>query len=130
MSDILAMYPKFVGDMMSKDRLKDIAEVYYDVPLNVRDYISDLRKTKRAVSGLVNEAGELNGLVHKAVYRGHEIPAAYLLDEAGDVMFYIQAFCNAMHITLDELAELNVIKLTIRYPNGYDMSVDKERSDE
>ena len=122
MSDILAMYPKFVDDMIVPDLMGDLARSTH--------IISPMRKTKRAVSGLVNEAGELNGLVHKAVYRGHDISAAYLLDEAGDVMFYLQAFCNAMHITLDELAELNVIKLTIRYPNGYDMSVDKERSDE
>ena len=122
MSDILAMYPKFVDDMIVPDLMGDMARSTH--------IISPMRKTKRAASGLVNEAGELNSLVHKAVYRGHEIPAADMLDEAGDVLFYLQAFCNAMHITLDELAELNVIKLTIRYPNGYDMSVDKERSDE
>ncbi len=126
--DVMKMYPEFVERMTCSDAMDEV-----HVPLQHRYgepiQINQVRKLKRAISGMVNEAGELNQIIHKAAYRGHDLDLNELTKEASDVMFHVQQFCNAIGITLDELIAINVRKLTARYPDGYDPDLDKNRTD-
>jgi NTP pyrophosphatase (non-canonical NTP hydrolase) len=41
-----------------------------------------------------------------------------MIKEMGDVMWYIAQGCIALGTTLEEVLEMNVDKLTARYPEG------------
>jgi NTP pyrophosphatase (non-canonical NTP hydrolase) len=69
--------------------------------------------------GLTGEAGEVANIVKK-IQRDHggvvndEIKAK-LLDELGDVLWYISACADELGLTLNEVAEYNVQKLAKRH---------------
>ena len=74
------------------------------------------------VLGLVNEAGEVAGKIKK-VFRdkdGHisaETRDA-LKAELGDVLWYLAQTATELDLTLDEIAEYNIAKLTDRLERG------------
>ncbi|HZQ07454.1 MAG TPA: nucleoside triphosphate pyrophosphohydrolase family protein [Anaerolineae bacterium] len=68
--------------------------------------------------GLVNEAGELAGKVKK-IFRdkGGVISKAdrdALKFELGDVLWYLAQICTELDLSLDEVAQANIEKLTSR----------------
>jgi NTP pyrophosphatase (non-canonical NTP hydrolase) len=65
--------------------------------------------------GLAAEAGEVVGVVQKSLRKGHRLNHERLKDELGDVLWYVQACCNTLDITLKELALMNQGKLNTRY---------------
>lgn len=73
-----------------------------------------------AMLGLAGEAGECCDLAKKHFYQdGREIHEK-LLDELGDVLWYIAEAATSLGYTLDEIANHNVKKLMDRYPEGFD----------
>ena len=73
-----------------------------------------------AMLGLAGEAGECCDLAKKRYYQdGREIRDE-LIDELGDVMWYVAEGAAALGITLSEIAIHNVQKLQRRYPEGFD----------
>lgn len=80
----------------------------------------DLDAITYCTLGLANEAGELAGKVKK-VHRGDVSLAEarrVLVDEAGDILWYLAQFCTEMDITLEELAAMNLYKLMGRAERG------------
>ncbi len=72
--------------------------------------------------GLVNEAGEVAGKVKKIFRdRGGEISEEdrqALKDELGDVMWYLAQICTELDLSLQEVAEANLVKLFSRLERG------------
>jgi NTP pyrophosphatase (non-canonical NTP hydrolase) len=69
--------------------------------------------------GLAGEAGEVANIVKK-IQRDHggvlnDDVRAKLMDELGDVLWYISACADELEITLEEIAEYNVDKLAKRH---------------
>ena len=69
--------------------------------------------------GLAGEAGEVANIVKK-IQRDHEgviteETRAKLLDELGDVLWYISACADELGLTLDQIATFNVDKLAKRH---------------
>lgn len=96
------------------------------------DYQAQSRKTWHLVHmdhpivyptlGLVNEAGELAGKVKK-IFRdkGGEISGEdrlALQKELGDVLWYLAQICTELDLSLQEVAEANLIKLFSRLERG------------
>lgn len=69
--------------------------------------------------GLVGEAGELVEIIKKHVFHGHELDIEKVIEEAGDVLFYLSAICTTLSIDLNDVALGNIIKLIKRYPEGF-----------
>jgi NTP pyrophosphatase (non-canonical NTP hydrolase) len=72
--------------------------------------------------GLVNEAGEVAGKIKK-IFRdkGGEINEATreaLKAELGDVLWYVAQVATELHLSLDEVAEYNILKLYDRLERG------------
>lgn len=72
--------------------------------------------------GLVNEAGEVAGKIKK-VFRdkGGQISDETRLAlgaELGDVLWYLAQICTELGLSLDEVAESNIAKLTDRLERG------------
>lgn len=77
-------------------------------------------KLINGVMGLCGESGEVMDLVKKHLYQGHELDGAQLVEELGDVLWYIAEVANYLGIDLGEIAYQNIEKLRKRYPEGFD----------
>ncbi len=72
--------------------------------------------------GLVNEAGEVAGKIKKVFRDKDGIVSAEtreaLKAELGDVLWYLSQVCTELGLSLDEVAEHNIAKLTDRLARG------------
>lgn len=96
------------------------------------DYQRESRKTWSVIEtnhpivyptlGLANEAGEVAGKIKKIFRdRGGVVTAAdrdALKQELGDVLWYLTQICTELGLTLEEVAEANLVKLFSRLERG------------
>lgn len=71
------------------------------------------------IFGLVGEAGEVADGMKKVYFQGHEFDVESIMFEVGDVLWYIALICEGLGCTMSEVAEMNIEKLKIRYPEGF-----------
>jgi len=69
--------------------------------------------------GLGGECGEVCDLIKKSLYHGHKWDIEHLKKELGDVLFYLTAIATKEGLTLEEIANVNIEKLRVRYPDGF-----------
>ena len=79
--------------------------------------------------GLAGEIGEVIDIMKKHIYQGKELDITDVIEEVGDVLWYIANFCNVNNITMDECMESNIKKLRKRFPNGFTTKDANERKD-
>lgn len=72
-----------------------------------------------AAVGIAGEAGELLDAVKKTWVYGKELDRANVLEELGDLEYYLQAMRNLLGLTREEVIAANVTKLRRRFPEGY-----------
>ena len=80
------------------------------------------------VMGLAGESGECIDMVKKQLFQGHLLDRDKMLDELGDVLWYIAITAAGLGIDLNDIAEHNVDKLKKRYPDGFESkrSIDRD----
>lgn len=61
--------------------------------------------------GLASEAGEVAQIIRKHEYEAHGIKPGSLALELGDVLHYLAQACDYLGISMEELAELNAVKM-------------------
>jgi len=71
-----------------------------------------------AALGLASEAGEAADAVKKAVFYEQPIDLGNLIEEIGDIRFYLQALMNKYHISEQQVLQHNAEKLSKRYWKG------------
>ena len=69
--------------------------------------------------GLNGEAGEAIEIAKKYKYQGHRLDTNKLIEELGDALWYMAECAEALGFTLEFIAEKNLQKLSVRYPDGY-----------
>lgn len=79
--------------------------------------------------GLAGEIGEVVDIMKKHIYQGKELDITDVIEEVGDVLWYIANFCNVNNITMDECMESNIKKLRKRFPNGFTIKDANQRKD-
>lgn len=72
-----------------------------------------------AALGLCGESGEVADIIKKHVAQGHPFDRGKIINEAGDIMWYLSLLCDALGITMEQVAVLNIEKLRKRYPDGF-----------
>lgn len=82
------------------------------------------------VMGLNGEAGECIDIMKKHIFQGHELDREHLIEELGDVAWYLAVCCEGLGVSLEEVMEKNIDKLKARYPEGFDKARSIHRNDE
>ena len=73
--------------------------------------------------GLSGEVGEFNDIVKKIIFQGKEIDddtKKHLKSELGDICWYMAQALIALDSSWEEVFDINVGKLSERYPGGFD----------
>lgn len=77
--------------------------------------------------GLAGETGEVCDYVKKVMFHTHDFDVPHLIEELGDVLWYLTLIAASQHYSLTEVLERNVEKLHARYPHGFDAERSKNR---
>lgn len=84
--------------------------------------MTDNDKLYHALFGLCSEVGEIHSVLQH-FYQGQreeEGWKAKIAEEAGDLLWFHSELCDALHISMDDVARNNIRKLRDRYPEGFD----------
>lgn len=73
-----------------------------------------------ALHGMVGEIGELHSIYQKA-YQGHIPDEEHEMKETGDCLWFLAEYCTAKGWNLEDVMQLNIDKLKMRYPEGFDV---------
>ena len=112
-------YQEFVNAVTSKES-KD----YSHFAARLFDLEKEGFPTERlltAAVGLCAESGEFTEVVKKIIFQGkpvNEDNLFHLKRELGDIMWYVMQACMGLGVSLEEVVEMNVEKLSARYPEG------------
>jgi NTP pyrophosphatase (non-canonical NTP hydrolase) len=68
---------------------------------------------------LVTEAGELADVIKKHLYYGADLDYTNLIEEAGDLMWYLSILLDELNVSFSEVMEKNIAKLKKRYPDKF-----------
>lgn len=72
-----------------------------------------------AILGLVTEAGELADQLKRRHAYGKEVDRVNLVEEAGDLLWYLALIARALGTDLETIGRTNVEKLRARYPGMF-----------
>lgn len=82
-----------------------------------------------AALGLTGESGEFADQIKKWLFQDHPLDNAKLINELGDIRFYLELACYAIGVSLEEVEKQNSAKLRKRYPNGFTTEASQARVD-
>ncbi len=71
-----------------------------------------------ALHGMSAEIGEIHGIYQKR-YQGHNVNDWEMMKELGDLLWFCAEFATAHGWSLDDVCQMNIDKLKIRYPDGF-----------
>ena len=77
--------------------------------------------------GLTGECGEVVDILKKSIFHGHELDKHHVLEELGDVLYYLTIMTDELGASLEQVAEMNNKKLMARYEGGFSKKKSKER---
>ncbi len=80
------------------------------------------------VMGLCGESGEAIDIVKKHLAQGHELDREALINELGDVAWYLAETAYALGVDLETVLARNIAKLKRRYPEGFDTAQSVNRT--
>lgn len=89
----------------------------------------DMSQLFNATLGLSGEVGEFNDLLKKMIFHEKEFDAKHLQSELGDVLWYIALICDTFGWDLDYIMRMNIHKLKLRYPEGFDADKSNNRKE-
>lgn len=92
---------------------------------------SKIERLANGVMGLNGEAGEVVDLVKKHLFQGHKLDKEQVARELGDVAWYLAVSANAIDYDLETVLQMNIDKLAVRYPNGFEIerSIHRKKGD-
>lgn len=100
--------------------LNELFERYVEmVELNKAKFPSKEIDSLHMVLGMVTESAELADNFKKKLAYGRELDFVNMKEELGDIMWYIIGFCIVNDLTLVDVLETNIRKLSKRYKNGF-----------
>lgn len=71
------------------------------------------------VMGLCGESGEVIDIVKKHISQGHPLNKDKIVEELGDVLWYIAELATILNVTIEDIMKYNINKLSQRYEGGF-----------
>lgn len=99
-TSVISVYPLLVEKTSRKDLPKD-------------------ERITNALLGMCGEIGELVDIFKKHYFQGHELDVNHVIEEMGDVMYYLCWLLIELDEDIAEVCFENMVKLEHRYPNGF-----------
>jgi len=99
-----------------------------------KEIITDMTPKKAHIQhmaiGISGEAGELTDAIKKWVIYGKPLDVENVIEELGDIEFYLQGLRSGLGISRDQVIDANTTKLNKRYSSGqYSDKQAQDRSD-
>ena len=69
--------------------------------------------------GLAGESGQLIDLIQDYTFKGKDLDKEKMIDELGDVLWYLSQIAQWADVDFDDVAKANIATLNKRYPNGF-----------
>ena len=79
--------------------------------------------------GISGESGELLDAIKKHVIYNKPLDRDNVVEELGDLEFYMEGLRQGLGITREETIQANIAKLGVRYANGYSDAAANARAD-
>lgn len=79
--------------------------------------------------GVCSEAGELFDAIKRWAIYGKELDRANVIEELGDLEFFLEGLRQLLRIPREETLEANLAKLGVRYADGFSDKAAIERAD-
>jgi NTP pyrophosphatase (non-canonical NTP hydrolase) len=117
----LQQYVRFV-DTVSSNPTKDTDNMIECVGIMEEQGVKVSRLLTASI-GLSGEVGEFNDIVKKVLFQGKEADEdtiKHLRSELGDVCWYLAQAMIALDTSFEEVIDMNIAKLSDRYPGGFD----------
>jgi len=77
--------------------------------------------------GVATEAGELVDIVKKVTFYKRKLAVPDIIEEVGDILWYLALVCDEAGVTFEEIMERNVAKLQKRYPERFSTKAERNR---
>lgn len=89
--------------------------------LTILPRISNIQfiRLDHASKGMITEVGEFVDELKKWEFYGKSYTTTSLVEELGDLMWYIAITCDTLNISLEEVMERNIAKLKARYGDKF-----------
>ena len=118
---ILNDYINFV-DTVTSDMTKNYDDFKDALDIMQEQGIEPSRLLTASV-GLSGEVGEFNDIVKKILFQGKEIDEdtkKHLKSALSDICWYMVQAIKALDTSWEEIFDINIVKLSERYPGGFD----------
>lgn len=91
---------------------------FNDYDTSVSQFRLPTADTPYVVLGLIGELGELYGSWAKSIRDGTELDHKEVMKELGDILWFLNALCRDLDTDLEQVALMNIDKLTKRSVAG------------
>jgi NTP pyrophosphatase (non-canonical NTP hydrolase) len=79
----------------------------------------DIIRLLHASMGMSTESSEFVDTVKKTIFYGKSLDKVNLIEEMGDILYYIAMACNVLGTDFETVMERNIAKLKARYPEKF-----------
>lgn len=108
---------------------RDMPNLDYTPIVNRLNENRKLMRLLHAAIGISGESGEILDSLKKCMIYGKDIDKNILLEECGDVLYYMAVMLHELNSSFEEVMEKNNSKLEKRYPSGFTEKDAIERKD-
>lgn len=102
---------------------------YQELAIRTAKQVDQQFDLMHAAFGLTGEAGEFVDAVKKHIVYGKSLDKANIFEELGDVLWYVALACETLGVDMAEIAQQNISKLKLRYPEKYSNELANQRLD-
>lgn len=86
---------------------------------DITERLSSVVRLLHAVSGFVTESAEMMEALYKHIYGGEPLDITNLIEESGDMFWYMALYADTLSVTFDYIMMRNNAKLRARYPEKF-----------
>ena len=77
------------------------------------------QQIQHAAIGMSTESVEILDTVKKSLWYAKPLDRQNLVEELGDVLFYATMLMNALDVSIEDIMQANMTKLSLRYPQTF-----------